>query len=82
VRGSLVALTIKAPRAGRLVATGTALRRTSVNVATARTLNMKVRLSRAGAKRRARLHRAHKRLRVHVRVRLGTLVASRFVTFR
>ena len=58
------------------------LRKTSTKVARARTLTLKVRLSKAGAKRRARLHRAHKHLRVHVKLRLGTLVASRFVTFR
>jgi hypothetical protein len=82
VRGSLVALTVKAPRAGRLVATGKGLRRASVNVARARTLTLKVRLSKAGVKRRASLHRAHKHLKVRIRLRLGTLVASRFVTFR
>jgi hypothetical protein len=82
VKGSLVTLTVKAPRAGRLVATGKGLRRASKKVAHARTLTMKVRLSKAGVKRRASLHRAHRHLRVRVRLRLGTLVASRFVTFR
>ena len=66
-------LTVRAPRAGRLVATGKGLRRASVKVTRARTLTMKV--------RRAK-HRAHTRLRTHLRLRLGTLVASRFVTFR
>ena len=82
VRGSLVALTVKVPRAGRLVATGKGLRKASVKVARARTLTMKVSLSKAGVKRRASLHRHHKHLKVHVRLHLGTLVASRFVTFR
>ena len=82
VRGSRVVLTVKVPRAGRLVASGKNLRRTSVRVPRARTVTMKVKLSKSGAKRRHRLHRAHKRLKVHVRLRLGTLVASRFVTFR
>ena len=82
VRGSLVALTVKVPRAGRLTATGKGLRRTSVKVTRARTLKMKVKLSKAAAKRRARLHRHHKHLKVRVRLRLGTLVASRLVTFR
>ena len=82
VRGSLVALTVKVPRAGRLTATGKGLRRTSVKVAGARTLKLKVRLSKSAAKRRARLHRHHKHLKVRVRLRLGTLVASRRVTFR
>jgi hypothetical protein len=82
VRGSLVALTVKVPRAGRLSATGKGLRRTSVKVSRARTLTLKVRLSKSAAKRRARLHRHHKRLKLRVRLRLGTLVASRRVTFR
>jgi hypothetical protein len=82
VRGSLVVLTVKVPRAGRLSATGKGLRRTSVKVAGARTLTLKVRLSKSAAKRRARLHRHHKHLKVRVRLRLGTLVASRRVTFR
>jgi hypothetical protein len=82
VRGSLVALTVKAPRAGRLRATGKYLRSASLKVSRARTVTLKVKLSNAGMKRHKRLHRAHKHLRVHVRVRLGHLVASRFVTFR
>jgi hypothetical protein len=82
VRGSRVALTVKAPRAGRLTATGKGLRRTSVKVSRARTLTIKVRLSKSAAKQRARLHRHHKHLKLRVRLRLGTLVASRRVTFR
>lgn len=82
VKGSVVALTVKAPRAGRLRVTGTYLRATSKKLARARTVTLKARLSKAGVKRHARLHRAHRKLRVHVRARLGTLVASRFVTFR
>ena len=81
VRGSLVALTVRVPRAGRLRAGGRYLRATSVNVTRAKTLTLKVKLSKAGVKRRAQLRRAHKHLRVHVKLRLGGLAASRFVTF-
>jgi hypothetical protein len=82
VRGSVVALTVKAPRAGRLVATGKGLRRASRKVAGARTVTLKVKLSKSGARQRARLRRAHKHLKLRVRVRLGSLAASRRVTFR
>jgi hypothetical protein len=77
-----VALTVKAPRAGRLIATGKGLRRASRKVAGARTVTLKVKLSKSGARQRARLRRAHKHLKLRVRVRLGSLAASRRVTFR
>ena len=60
VKGALATLMVKVPRAGRLVATGKGLRKASVKVTRARTLTMKVRLSKAGVKRRASLHRHHK----------------------
>jgi hypothetical protein len=82
VRGSVARLKVKAPRAGRLVARGKGLRKASRKVKRAGTVTLKVRLSKAGRARRARRHRAHRHLKVHVRVHLGSLVASRFVTFR
>ena len=82
VKGATVTFRVKAPRAGTLTARGKGLRKASRRVARAGTYTLKAHLSKTGKRMLARRHRAHRRLKVRVTVRLGTLVAHRTVTFR
>jgi hypothetical protein len=82
VKGAVATFVVKVPRAGTLTARGKGLRRASRKVAGAGTVTLKVRLSKAGRALRARRRRAHRRLKVPVTLRLGSLVAHRTVAFK
>jgi hypothetical protein len=82
VKGAVATFVVKVPRAGTLTARGKGLRKASRKVTRAGTVTLKVRLSKAGRALRARRHRAHRRLKVPVTLRLGSLVAHRTVVFK
>jgi len=83
VRKTVATLTIQVPNTGRLTAKGKGLKTAKRSVKAApRTITLKVRLSKAGKRALARRHRAHRKLKVRVTVRLGTLVAHRTIKFR
>ncbi|HET8538169.1 MAG TPA: hypothetical protein VFL73_13425, partial [Solirubrobacteraceae bacterium] len=82
VKKSVVTLVVKAPRAGTLTVRGKGLRKASRKVKAAGTYTIKARLSKTGKRSLARRHRAHRKLKVRVTVRLGTLVAHRTVRFK
>jgi hypothetical protein len=70
------------PRAGTLTARGKGLRKANRKVTKAGTVTLKLRLSKSGRALRARRHRAHRKLKVPVTVRLGSLRDSRTLTFK
>jgi hypothetical protein len=82
VKKSVVTLVVKAPRAGTLTVRGKGLRKASRKVKAAGTYTIKARLSKTGKRSLARRHRVHRKLKVRVTVRLGTLVAHRTVRFK
>jgi len=82
VKGAVATLVVKAPRAGTLTARGKRLRKTSRKVTAAGNVTLRVRLSKSGRALRARRHRAHRRLKAPVTVRLGSLVAHRTLVFK
>jgi hypothetical protein len=82
VKGAVATLVVKVPRAGKLTARGKGLRKARRKVTKAGTVTMKLRLSKSGRALRARRHRAHRKLKVPVTLRLGSLRASRTLTFK
>jgi hypothetical protein len=82
VKGAVATLVVQVPRAGSLTARGKGLRKASRKVTKAGRVTMKVRLSKSGRALRTRRHRAHRKLKVPVTVRLGHLRASRTLTFK
>jgi hypothetical protein len=82
VKGAVATVVVKAPRAGTLTARGKGLRKASRKVTTAGTVTLKLRLSKSGRALRARRHRAHRKLKVPITLHLGSLRASRTLTFK
>jgi hypothetical protein len=82
VKGSVATLVVQVPRAGTLTARGKGLRKASRKVTKAGKVTLKLRLSKSGRVLRARRHRAHRKLKVPVTLRLGSLKASRTLTFK
>jgi hypothetical protein len=82
VKGAVATLVVQVPRAGTLTARGKGLRNASRKVTQAGTVTLKLRLSKAGKALRAKRHRAHRKLKVPVTVRLGSLKAGRTLAFK
>jgi hypothetical protein len=82
VKGAVATFVVAVPRGGTLTASGKGLRRASRKVGNAGTVTLKARLSKAGRALLARRHRAHRKLKIPVTLRLGSLVARRTVVFR
>jgi hypothetical protein len=82
VKGAVATLTVQVPKAGTLKASGKGLRKASRKVKKAGKVTLKVRLSKNGVASRAKRRHAHRRLKVPVTVRLGSLKAHRTVAFK
>jgi hypothetical protein len=82
VKGAIATLVVQVPRRGTLIATGKGLRRASRTVTKAGKFTLKVRLSKYGRALRTRRHRAHRKLKLPVKLHLGSLKASRSLTFK
>jgi hypothetical protein len=82
VKGSVATLVVQVPRAGTLTASGKSLRKASRKVTKAGKVTLKLRLSKSGRALQARRHRAHRKLKVPVTLRLGSLKASRTLSFK
>jgi hypothetical protein len=82
VKGAVATLVVQVPRRGTLIATGKGLRRASRSVSKVGKVTLKVRLSKYGRSLRARRHRAHRKLKRPVKLHLGSLTASRTLTFK
>jgi hypothetical protein len=82
VKGAVATLVVQVPRRGTLIATGKGLRRASRSVSKPGKVTLKVRLSKYGRSLRARRHRAHRKLKRPVKLHLGSLKASRTLTFK
>jgi hypothetical protein len=82
VKGAVATLRVRVARAGTLTARGKGLRKANRKVTKAGTVTLKLRLSKSGRALRARRHRAHRKLKVPVTVRLGSLRDSRTLTFK
>jgi hypothetical protein len=82
VKGAVATLVVQAPRAGTLSARGKGLRKASRKVTRAGKVTLKLRLSSSGRALRARRLRAHRKLKVPVTLRLGSLKTSRTLTFK
>jgi hypothetical protein len=82
VKGAVATLVVQVPRAGTLTARGTGLRKLSRKVTRAGKVTVKLRLSSSGRALRARRQRAHRKLKVPVTLRLGSLKTSRTLTFK
>jgi hypothetical protein len=82
VKGSIATLVVQVPRAGTLTASGKGLRKASRKVTKGGNVTLKLRLSKSGRALQARRHRAHRKLKVPVTLRLGSLKASRTLSFK
>jgi hypothetical protein len=82
VKGAVATLVVQVPRAGTLTARGKGLRKASRKVTKGGNVTLKLRLSKSGRALRARRHRAHRKLKVPVTLRLGSLKASRTLAFK
>src|SRR6478609_1017488 len=82
VKKSAVVLTVQVSQLGKLTARGKGLRSASKRVTKGGNVKLTVKLSKLGKKLHAKRHRAHRRLKVKITVRLGTQQARKTVAFK
>ena len=82
VKKGAVVLTVQVSQLGKLTARGKGLRSASKRVTKGGNVKLTVKLSKLGKKLHAKRHRAHRRLKVKITVRLATQQARKTVAFK